>query len=255
VPRFAANLGFLFPERPFLERFAAAAQAGFRAVEFADPYAQPGELARLLDAHALECALFNLPMGDRARGDRGIACLPDRVDEFRAGVALAVDAARALRCPRVNCIAGVRPPGADGDVLRATLVANLRFAARAFAGAGLTLCLEAINERDVPGFFLCSAALAVEVIGEVGADNLRLQFDCYHMQIIEGDPAASLDRLFPLVGHVQFADAPGRHEPGTGTIPYDRLFAQLDGLGYRGWVGAEYHPSKKRTEDTLGWLR
>jgi hydroxypyruvate isomerase len=177
VPRFAANLGFLFPERPFLERFAAAARAGFRAVEFADPYSFPTQ--QLVDALGdLACVNLNLPMGDRAKGEAGIACLPDRVSEFRDGVGRAIDAAGALRCPRLNCIAGRQPPAADPEMLRATLVDNLRFAAGTLAASGLALSLEPINAIDVPGFFVSSAERAVEVLAEV--DNVQLQFDCYH---------------------------------------------------------------------------
>jgi hydroxypyruvate isomerase len=250
VPRFAANLGFLFPERPFLERFAAAARAGFRAVELADPYSFPAP--QLVDALGeLACVNLNLPMGDRANGEVGIACLPDRVAEFRDGVGLAIDAARALRCPRLNCIAGRQPPGADPEALQLTLIENLRFAARALAANGLGLSLEPINAIDVPGFFVSSAERAVAILGAV--ENVELQLDLYHFQLMEGDAAAALTRLFPRVGHVQFADAPGRHEPGTGTMPFDLLFAEIDRLGYQGWVSAEYRPSRL-TEETLGWL-
>jgi hydroxypyruvate isomerase len=252
VPRFAANLGFLFPELPFLERFAAAARVGFRAVEFADPYSYPTQ--QLVDCLAgLACVNLNLPMGDRAKGEAGIACLPDRIGEFRDGIERAVAAARALGCPRLNCIAGKQPAGADPEVLRATLVENLRFAARALAAESLTLSLEPINAIDVPGFFVSRAADAAALIAATGEPNVRLQFDCYHMQLMEGDAAAALERHFPLVGHVQFADAPGRHEPGTGTMRYDLLFAQLDRLGYEGWTSAEYRPSRL-TEETFGWL-
>jgi hydroxypyruvate isomerase len=255
VPRFSANLGFLFTERPFLERFAAAASAGFRGVEFADPYAHPpDEIAVRLQEHGLECALFNLPMGDRAKGDMGLGCLPDRVEEFNDGLALAADIARRLGCARVNCMAGRAPEGADPTELRATLVANLKRAARALARVGVTVCLEALNTVDCPGFFVSGSQQAADLLRDVAEDNVRLQFDCYHMQVMEGDLHASLTRLFPLIGHIQFADAPGRHEPGTGDIDHDRLFAHLDALGYGGWVGAEYRPSR-RTEETLGWKR
>ena len=255
MPRFSANLHFLFNERDFLDRFAAAAAAGFRAVEFPDPYAHPlPELAARLRANDLACVLLNFPMGDRAKGEMGIACLPDRVIEFRAGVARAIEAARALGCPRLNCMAGRRPPGVDPGALRATLVQNLTVAAQSCADAGLELCLEPLNSVDCPDIFIDGTTLATEVMGAVGARNLRLQFDCYHLQIMEGGLEAALQRLLPMIGHVQIGDVPGRHEPGTGEIDYPRLFALLDRLGYGGWVGAEYRPSG-RTEDSFGWMR
>jgi hydroxypyruvate isomerase len=254
VPRFSANLHFLFGEHPFLDRFAAASEAGFRAVEFPDPYAHElATLAARLRDHGLECVLLNFPMGDRARGEMGIACLPDRIDEFNASVPRAIEAARALGCPRLNCMAGRQPAGADPEHLRATLVRNLRRAAEACASAGLELCLEPLNTTDHPDIFLRGTDQAVALIEEIGAPNLRLQFDCYHLQLMEGELAASLERLVRLIGHIQIGDVPGRHEPGSGEIPYPALFALLDRLGYRGWIGAEYRPST-RTEDTLGWL-
>jgi hydroxypyruvate isomerase len=255
VPRFSANLHFLFSEIAFLDRFAAAARAGFAAVEFPDPYAYPlDELARRLEAEGLACVLLNFPMGDRARGEMGIACLPDRRDEFRASVPRAIEAARALGCPRLNCMAGRQPAGADPRVLRETLIANLGLAAEAAARAGLEVTLEPLNTTDCPDIFVRGSEQALEIMRAVGADNLRLQFDCYHLEIMQGDLDASLERLLPLIGHIQIGDVPGRHEPGTGQIRYDQLFRQLDLLGYGGWVGAEYHPSG-RTEDSFAWLQ
>jgi hydroxypyruvate isomerase len=255
MPRFSANLGFLFTEHPFLDRLGAAARAGFRAVEIGDPYTYGAEaIAGRLAEHDLACALLNLPMGDRSQGDMGLACLPHRVAEFREGVARGVEMALALGCPRLNCMAGRQPAGADPAELRGTLIENVRFAARAFARAGLTVCLEALNTIDTPGFFLSGTAQVMDVIRDVGEDNVRLQLDLYHMHIMEGGLAATIARLLPHLGHVQFGDVPGRHEPGTGDVPFAALFAQLDGLGYAGWVGAEYRPSG-RTEDSLGWLR
>lgn len=254
VPRFSANLHFLFNERPFLDRFAAAARAGFTAVEFPDPYAFPlPALAARLAEHGLECALLNFPMGDRAGGDMGLACLPARAEEFRASVPRAIEAARALGCPRLNCMAGRQPAGADPGELRATLVANLRLAASACAAADLEVTLEPLNDVDIPDIFVKGSAQAMELIHEVGADNLRLQFDCYHLTMMGEPVAATLERLLPLVGHIQIGDVPGRHEPGSGTIPYDHLFRALDLLGYGGWVGAEYRPSG-RSEDSFGWM-
>jgi hydroxypyruvate isomerase len=211
-----------------------------------------GEVAARLRANHLACVLLNFPMGDRAQGEMGIACLPGRIAEFREGVTQGIEAARALGCPRLNCMAGRRPPGADATALRATLVENLRYAARACAAAGLGVTVEPLNTTDYPDIFVSGSAQAIELIREVGADNLHLQFDCYHLQIMEGDLAAALERLLPVIGHVQIGDVPGRHEPGSGAIDYPALFARLDRLGYAGWVGAEYHPSR-RTEETLAW--
>ncbi len=254
MPRFAANLSYLFTEFPFERRFAAAAEAGFKAVEFHFPYAV--ESARLADAaHAagVEVVLFNLPPGDWAAGERGIACHPDRIDEFRAGVATAVDYAKALGCPRLNCLAGIAPAGVDAATARATLVANLRFAAAALAQAGLTLLLEPINTRDMPGFFVAASRQALDIIAEADAPNLRLQYDVYHAQVMEGDLARTLAEHLPRIGHVQIADNPGRHEPGSGEINFPFLFGHLDRIGYEGWVGCEYAPATD-TASSLGWL-
>jgi hydroxypyruvate isomerase len=255
MPRFSANLNFLFNERPFLDRFAAAAAAGFTAVEFPDPYSYPREeLTDRLREHALDCVLLNLPMGDRSAGEMGIACLPDRRAEFRESVAAGVAAATALRCPRLNCLAGRQRQGDDPGELRAVLLENLGFCAREFARAGLTLCVEPINTVDVPGFVLSRSEQAVDLLREVGEANLKLQYDCYHMRVMGDDLQPTLSRLLPVIGHIQIGDLPGRHEPGSGEIPYPLLFRQLDQLGYRGWVGAEYRPSR-RTEETFAWKR
>lgn len=254
MPRFAANLGWLFTERPFLERFAAARAAGFGAVEFAIPYTHPAEaIARELARHRLECALFNLPMGDKARGDFGIACRPGREAEFREGVALALEYARALRPSRVNCIAGVALPGEDRAALHALLLSNLRFAAREFKPAGLQLVIEPLNDVDVPGFLVPRAADGARVIAALGEDRAGLQCDLYHTAMMGDDPAAVLAAHRGIIRHIQFADAPGRGEPGTGRLDLERLFGAIDALGYDGWVAAEYRPST-RTEDTLGWM-
>jgi hydroxypyruvate isomerase len=253
VARVAANLHFLFGEHGFLDRFAAARRAGFQAVEFPDPYSYPrDELRSRLQDNGLGCVLLNFPMGDRAAGDMGIACLPRRRSEFRESVPRAIETALALGCPRLNCMAGRRPPDEDASLVRATLVENLRFAAAACGDAGLEVTLEPLNTVDYPDIFVNGTQQAVALIREAGADNVQLQFDCYHMEIMEGLLAERLEQLLPVIGHIQIADVPGRHEPGSGRIDYPRLFALLDGLGYAGWVGAEYRPST-RTEDTLGW--
>ena len=254
MPRFAANLGFLFPELPFPERFGAAASAGFAAVEFAQPWdLEAREIAELLEANGLELVNFNLPMGDKAAGDFGIACLPGREEEFREGVARAIAYAAVLGNERVNCIAGKVPPGADAALARATLLANLRHAAREFHPAGLTLLLEPINTVDVPGFAVARPGEGAALLAEAGAPNTGLQYDIYHAAMMGEDPVEGLSRLAPVIRHVQFADAPGRHEPGTGRVDIAGCFARLDALGYEGWVAAEYRPSKA-TAQTLGWL-
>ena len=255
MPRFAANLTMLFNEVGFLDRFAAAAEAGFKGVEYLFPYAYPKEeLVERLRAHGLTQALHNLPAGDWDAGDRGIGCHPDRIGEFQEGVGRAVDYASALGCTRVNCLAGIAPEGADSGVLRETFVANLRFAAGALASAGITLLIEAINTRDIPGFYLCRTDQALAIIDEAGAPNLALQYDVYHMQIMEGDLAPTIERHLDRIGHIQISDTPGRHEPGTGEINYPFLFDHLDRLGYDGWVGCEYKPAAA-TADGLGWVR
>jgi hydroxypyruvate isomerase len=196
--------------------------------------------------------LHNLPAGDWAAGERGIACLPNRVDEFRAGVLQAITYANALGCDRVNCLAGIPPPGVDPAAARATFVDNLRYAAPLLKAAGITLLIEAINTRDVPGFFLSGTRQAIEIIDAAGSDNLKLQYDIYHMQIMEGDVETTLVREFPRIGHLQIADVPGRHEPGTGDIDYVSLLSLIDRVGYTGWIGCEYVPSAA-TVDGLTW--
>ena len=252
--RFAANVSMLFTEVPFLERFALAARAGFAAVECQFPYEVPaGEIRARLDDHGLAMVLHNLPAGDWAAGERGLACLPQRVDEFRAGVPRAIAYAHALGVTQVNCLAGIAPPGADAEALRRTLVGNLRFAARAFAAEGLRLLVEPINTFDMPGFFVNRTAQCVALLDEVGESNAFVQYDAYHMQRMEGELAATLATCLPRIAHVQVADNPGRHEPGTGEIRFEFLFAELERLGYGGWIGCEYKPAGQ-TEAGLGWL-
>ncbi len=253
MPRFSANLSMLFTEVPFLDRFARAAQAGFEAVEFMFPYAHsPQEIKARLDATGLKAVLHNLPAGDWDGGERGIACDPARVAEFRAGVAQGVAYATALGVPQLNCLAGKAPAGADDALLRHTLVENLRFAAAALHQAGLRLLVEPINRYDMPGFYLQRTAQALSVLDEVGAPNAFVQYDVYHAQRTEGELAATLERHLARIGHIQIADNPGRHEPGTGEINYPFLFQHLERIGYQGWVGAEYRPAAA-TEAGLGW--
>ena len=255
MPRFAANLSMLFTEQDFLARFKAAADAGFSGVEYLFPYEfSSAEIKAQLDAHGLSQVLFNLPAGDWAKGERGIACLPDRVEEFRAGVDLAIAYAQVLGNTQINCLAGIRPQGADEALAEKTLVANLKYAADKLQAVGIKLVMEAINTRDIPGFYLNNTAQALSIREQVGSDNLYLQYDIYHMQIMEGDLAPTLSAHLPKINHVQLADNPGRHEPGTGEINYRFLFEHLDRIGYQGWVGCEYKPLTT-TEAGLGWLK
>lgn len=254
MPRFSANLSLLFTEQPFLERFAAARGAGFAAVEFHFPYAHDrAALAEVVLTSGLEVVLFNLPAGDWAAGERGIACHPRRIAEFQDGVGLAIEYARLLGCPRLNCLAGIPPAGVDAGKVRETLVENLRFAAAVCARAGIALVLEPLNTRDTPGFLLSTSDAALAVIDEAACANLQLQFDIYHAQVMEGDLAERLRRHLLRIGHIQLADNPGRHEPGTGEINFPFLLRHLDALGYAGWVGCEYRPSG-RSEDSFGWM-
>jgi hydroxypyruvate isomerase len=255
MPKFAANLTMLFNELDFADRFAAAAKAGFKGVEYLFPYAYRKELlAELLARHGLVQVLHNLPAGDWAKGERGIACLPDRRNEFRDGVGEAIEYATALDCRQVNCLAGITPRSHPVEEVRETLVENLRFAATELGKAGIRLLIEPVNTRDIPGFYLCRTAQALALIDEVGSDNLFLQYDIYHMQIMEGDLAHTLEANLPRIAHVQLADNPGRNEPGTGEINYPFLFRHLDHIGYAGWIGCEYKP-RGATEAGLGWLR
>ncbi|MCB2021522.1 MAG: hydroxypyruvate isomerase [Rhizobacter sp.] len=254
MPKFAANLTMLFTEVPFLDRFERAAKAGFDAVEFLFPYAFPAaEIKSRLDANGLRLVLHNLPAGDWDAGERGIACLPDRVDEFRQGVATAIEYGTKLGAPRLNCLAGTVPDGVSDGVLRETFVANLKFAAGEMKKAGQRLVIEPINTFDIPGFFLNRTPQALAILDDVGSDNLFVQYDIYHAQRMEGELAATLSKHLARIGHIQLADNPGRNEPGTGEINYDFLFAHLDRIGYDGHIGCEYKPATT-TEAGLGWL-
>ena len=257
MPKFAANLSMLFTEQPFLDRFEAAARAGFAAVEFLFPYAfSAADIKQRLDANGLTLVLHNLPAGDWDAGERGIACLPDRVDEFRAGVATAIKYATVLGVPQLNCLAGKAPAGVDEALLRQTFVANLKFAAAALKQAGLKLLIEPINSYDIPGFYLNRTAQALAILDEVASDaetdNAYVQYDIYHAQRMEGELAATLQKHLARIGHIQLADNPGRNEPGTGEINYAFLFGHLERIGYTGWIGCEYKPATT-TEAGLGW--
>jgi len=253
MPKFAANLTMLFTEHPFLDRFEHAAKAGFNAVEFLFPYAWPAEeIKSRLDAHKLKLVLHNLPAGNWDAGERGIACHPDRAAEFRDGVGKAIEYAKVLGVSQLNCLLGKAPEGVAPDVLRKTVVGNLRFAASELKSAGLRLLIEPINTFDIPGFYLTGTTQALSILDEVGADNAFVQYDIYHMQRMEGELAATMQKQLARIGHVQLADNPGRNEPGTGEINYAFLFAHLDRIGYKGHIGCEYKPATT-TEAGLGW--
>lgn len=254
MPKFAANLTMLFTEHAFLDRFEHASKAGFTAVEFLFPYAYAAQdIKQRLDTFGLALVLHNLPAGNWDAGERGIACHPDRVDEFRAGVATAITYAKALGVKQLNCLAGKTPPGVSEEVLRQTFVSNLRFAAAELKQAGLNLLIEPINTFDFPGFYLNRTAQAIAILDEVGASNAFVQYDIYHAQRAEGELASTMQKHLPRIGHIQLADNPGRNEPGTGEINYPFLFAHLEKLGYSGWIGCEYKPATT-TEAGLGWL-
>lgn len=253
MPRFAANLTMLWSEVPFLDRFALAAQHGFKAVEFLFPYAYPAvEVRDRLAAAGVELVVHNLPAGNWNVGERGIACHPARIREFQEGVAQAIDYARVLGVKQLNCLAGKAPPGIPDAGVRQTLVKNLRYAAAELQKHGLRLLVEPVNTHDIPGFYLNRTAQAIGLLDEVGADNLFLQYDVYHAQRMEGELAATLEKYLPRIKHVQLADNPGRNEPGTGEINYRYLLAHLDRMGYDGWVGCEYKPLTT-TADGLAW--
>ena len=253
MPKFAANLTMLFTEHAFLDRFEHAAKAGFDAVEFLFPYAWPAEeIKSRLDGHKLKLVLHNLPAGDWDAGERGIACHPDRVSEFRDGVAKAIAYAKVLGVGQINCLVGKTPEGVAAEVLCKTVVENLRFAAAELKSAGLRLLIEPINTFDIPGFYLTGTAQALSILDEVGADNAFVQYDIYHMQRMEGELAATMKKQLARIGHVQLADNPGRNEPGTGEINYAFLFAHLDRIGYKGHIGCEYKPATT-TAAGLGW--
>jgi hydroxypyruvate isomerase len=254
VPKFAANLTMLFTEVPFLDRFEEAAKAGFTGVEYLFPYDfAADELASRLREHGLTQVLHNLPAGNWGGGERGIASLPGREEEFREGVDRAISYATALGCKMVNCLVGIPPKDADRTEIDAIIVRNLQFAAPKLAAAGIKLLVEPVNTRDIPGFYINRTAQAREIIEKVGSDNVFIQYDIYHSQIMEGDLARTIEANLKLIPHIQLADNPGRNEPGTGEINYDFLFRHLDAIGYDGWIGCEYKP-RGRTTDGLGWF-
>jgi len=244
----------LFNELPFLDRFKAAADAGFRGVEYLFPYPfAKEELVAQLEQYGLAQVLHNLPAGNWEKGERGIACHPDRVEEFREGVGRAIEYATALRCRNVNCLVGIAPAGISKELLRKTVVDNLAYAAAKLNQAGIRLLVEPINTYDIPGFYLNRTEQALQILDEVGSDNLFVQYDVYHAQRTEGELGATLARHLNRIGHIQVADNPGRNEPGTGEINYTWLLRHIDKIGYDGWIGCEYKPVG-HTRDGLHWL-
>jgi hydroxypyruvate isomerase len=252
MPRLAANLSMMFNEVPFLDRFDAAARAGFQAVEFLFPYEHPAaEIRRRLNDSGLRQALFNAPPGDWAKGERGLASLPGREGEFRDGIGKALDYAAALDCPIVHVMAGI-PTGVAPVTAAALYAANLAWASEQALAGGKRLVIEPINHRDMPGYYLNTVEQGAAIVEAIGGDRLGLQFDIYHCQVTQGDVTKRLEKLFPVVAHIQIADVPDRHEPGTGEIGWDYVFGRIDALGYKGWVGCEYRPAGE-TVAGLGW--
>ncbi|MBL7127008.1 MAG: hydroxypyruvate isomerase [Dehalococcoidales bacterium] len=255
MPKFSANLSMLFTEVGFADRFERSARAGFKAVECQFPYELPKEdIAERLGKYGLELVLYNIPAGSWAAGERGTACLPGRESEFQEGVGKAIEYAKALKCPRINCLVGLTPKDAPADKVRQTLVSNLKFAAEAMQKAGISLLVEMLNDKDVPGFYLVRTQDTLKLFEEVKHANLWLQYDIYHMQVMEGNLAKTIQENVSRIGHIQLADNPGRHEPGTGEINFTNLFKFIDESGYTGWIGCEYKPAGA-TEDGLGWVK
>ncbi len=254
MPKFAANLTMLYNELPFLDRFEAAAKDGFAGIEFQFPYDfDKKDIAANMSRYGLAMVLHNLPAGDWSAGERGLAILPERIGDFRDGVARAIDYAGTLGCKQLNCLAGVAPKGGDPERLRETLLANLDYAAKALKDAGIKLLIEAVNTRDVPGFFVSNSKDAFAIIDAVSSDNIFFQYDIYHMQRMEGELARTIEANLARIAHMQLADNPGRNEPGTGEINYPFLFKKIDAIGYSGWIGCEYKPATTTTEG-LGWF-
>ncbi|MGJ8513283.1 2-oxo-tetronate isomerase [Carnimonas bestiolae] len=253
MPRFAANLSMMFTDVPFMERFERAAAAGFSAVEYLFPYAYEAEdIARELDRHQLTQVLFNMPPGDWDAGERGMAAIPGREQEFRANVDKALHYARALGCQQLHAMSGITGELHAAQCQR-TFIDNFRYAADKLAPHGITLLVEPINQRDMPGYFISHQREAVRLLEMVDRTNVAVQFDLYHAQIMEGDLTRLMEQMRGEFSHVQVASVPDRHEPDEGELNVEWLFQQLDRQGYRGWIGCEYHP-RGRTEDGLGWF-
>ena len=254
MPRFAANISMMFNEAPFLDRFAAAAKAGFKAVEFLFPYEfAAADIAQRLKDNGLQQVLFNAPPGDWTKGERGMAALPGRGAEFRENIKKALDYATVLSCPRLHVMAGLAPVGVPRDALLSTYAANLAWAAEECAKAQVKPVIEPINHRDIPGFFLNTTDEAAAIIQAIGPERIGMQFDLYHCQITEGDIVKRVEKHLPLIAHMQVADNPGRNEPGTGEVAWPFVFDAIDALGFRGWIGCEYRP-RGETLAGLNWF-
>jgi hydroxypyruvate isomerase len=254
MPRFAANLSMMFNEVPFLDRFALAAKAGFKGVEFLFPYEHPAaEIAARLKDNGLQQVLFNAPAGDFGKGERGMAAIPGKQAAFRDSIKLALEYAAVLACPRLHIMAGLKPEGVAHDTLTAVYGANLAYAAEECAKVGVKPIIEPINHRDIPGFFLNTTDQAAAIIAAIGPEKLGMQFDLYHCQITEGDVVKRVEKHLPLIAHMQVADTPGRHEPGTGEVKWPFVFKTIDALGFRGWIGCEYRPAGE-TLAGLSWF-
>jgi len=255
MPKFSANLTMLFTDVEFMDRFERASRYGFKGVEYLFPYGwEKEQLAERLEKCRLQQVLHNLPAGNWGAGERGIACLPGREGEFQEGVEKAIEYAKALKCPRLNCLVGKTPQGVSPDKVRQTLVSNLRFAATGLEKEGIRFLIEPLNDQDIPGFYPVHTQDALRLMEEVNHPNLWLQFDVYHMQIMEGNLTKTIQKNLGRIGHIQIADNPGRHEPGTGEINFTNLFRFIDQAGYEGWIGCEYAPLGK-TEDGLQWIK
>ncbi len=254
MPKFCANLSMLFTDVPFIDRFSLAAKHGFKGVEYLYPYALDAEqLAGLLKKNNLVQVLHNLPAGDWDGGEKGIACIPGREAEFEEGIAQGIKYAKVLGCPQLNCLVGKTPRDGNPASIRETLVKNLRYAARELEKNGVRLLVESINNRDMPGFYLNRTADALALLAEVNHPNIYIQYDVYHMQIMEGNLTSTIRENLNKIAHMQIADVPGRHEPGTGEINYNNLFRFIDEAGYKGWIGCEYIPGGKTIEG-LSWM-
>jgi hydroxypyruvate isomerase len=255
MPKLAANLSTLFKEHPFLERFAAAAKAGFRAVEYQYPYDhKPEDIAAAARAAGVQVVLHNMPRGDAGRAEHGTACLPGREPRFREDLELALAYAKAAGCSRLHCMAGVAPAGSDRAALHATYLDNLRHASARLCAEGMQVLIEPLSSRTVAGCFLSSSGQAARVVDELGLSNVLIQYDLFHMQVMEGNLSETIERLLPKIGHIQIADAPGRHEPGTGELNFGFLLEHIDRLGYSGWIGCEYNP-RGDTVEGLKWAK
>jgi hydroxypyruvate isomerase len=255
MPKFSANLTMLFTDVDFMDRFEKASQFGFKGVEYLFPYGWKKEqLSEKLEKYGLQQVLHNLPAGNWGAGERGIACLSGREGKFQEGVGLAIEYAKALNCKRLNCLVGKTPQGVPPEKVRQTLVSNLQFAAAALEKEGIRLLIEPLNDRDIPGFYLIHTQDALRLMEEVNHSNLWLQYDIYHMQIMEGNLTKTILNNLNRIAHIQLADNPGRHEPGTGEINFTNLFRSIDEARYEGWIGCEYAPVGK-TEDGLQWIK